>query len=208
MIGIFGGSFDPVHHGHLRIALDAQEALQLDQVRLVPLGHAVHRAQPRASAQQRLAMLRCALGDHPRLFADDREIRRGGSSYMVDTLESLHAELPQQPLCLLLGGDAFNGFTRWRNPQRILELASILVMQRPATALPPDADLQQLVNAHHCADITRFKAIRSGAILFHSVTQLDISSSDIRQRIAMGKDPAFLLPAPVIDYIRQHRLYR
>jgi nicotinate-nucleotide adenylyltransferase len=208
MIGIFGGTFDPVHHGHLRIALDALEFLDLEKIHLVPLARAVHRAQPHANAQQRLAMLQHAVAGQPALVADDREIRRGGDSFMMDTLQSLRAELPDQGLCLLLGSDAFNGFMHWRSPHRILELANILVMQRPGYTLPDDPRLCSLVDVHRQEDLQAFRGSANGGIHFHDVTQLDISSSDIRRRIADGRNPAYLLPRAVIAYIEAHRLYR
>ena len=208
MIGIFGGTFDPVHHGHLRIALDAVEFLGLEKVHLVPLAHAVHRGQPHATAEQRLAMLQRAVAGEPALLADDREIRRGGDSFMVDTLQSLRTDLPDRGLCLLLGSDAFNGFMRWRSPLRILEMANILVMQRPGYTLPDDPRLCALVDAHRRDDLQAFRGSATGGIHFHEVTQLEISSSDIRTRIAAGRNPAYLLPRAVIAYIGEHRLYR
>ncbi len=208
MIGIFGGTFDPIHHGHLRIALDAQDYLLLKQIRLIPLGQAVHREQPSADADHRLAMVEAAIAGQPNLVADAREIERNGQSFMVDTLESLHADLPDQTLCLLLGSDAFNGFMRWREPERILQLAHILVMQRPGYALPDDADLRALVERHRCDAPEAMLDTTAGCIHFHTVTQLDISSSDIRGRITRGADPAYLLPPTVIEYIQQHGLYR
>jgi len=208
MIGILGGTFDPVHFGHLRIALDVAEALGLEQVRLIPLAQAVHREQPHASAEQRLAMLQLAVAGHPRLAVDTREIERGGASFMVDTLQSLREELPGQALCLLLGGDAFNGFLSWREPQRILDLAHILVMQRPGYVLPNDPQLQQLVERHGCASAAALQQRSAGGILLHTVTQLEISASDIRARIAGGRDPSFLLPERVLGLIREQGLYR
>ena len=207
MIGIFGGTFDPVHHGHLRIALDALEFLGLEKVHLVPLAQAVHREQPHANAEQRLAMLQLAVAGQPALVADDREIRRGGDSFMVDTLQSLHNELPGRALCLLLGSDAFNGFMHWRSPQRILDLANILVMQRPGYTLPDDPRLDSLVDTHRQDDPQLFRDSASGGIHFHDVTQLDISSSDIRRRVANGRNPAYLLPRAVIAHIEEQRLY-
>ena len=208
MIGIFGGTFDPIHHGHLRIALDAVEAAGLERVHLIPLAQAVHRDQPQTPAAQRLAMVERAAAEHPKLIADAREIERGGDSYMVDTLQSLHDELPGQSLCLLLGSDAFNGFLRWKSPERILELANILVMQRPGYHLPDDPVLVGLVEQHRVDSADQLGDLAAGGICFHDVTQLDISSSDIRERISQGRDPACLLPAAVVDFIGQHGLYR
>jgi len=207
LIGIFGGTFDPIHHGHLRIALDAQEYLGLKQVRLIPLGEAVHREQPHASAQDRLAMVDAAILDQAKLVSDAREIERSEPSFMVDTLDSLRADIPDQTLCLLLGSDAFNGFMQWREPERILQLAHVLVMQRPGYALPDDAALRALVTKHRCDEVETMQKSPAGLIHFHNVTQLDISSSDIRARFARGADPAFLLPKAVIKYIQQHSLY-
>ena len=207
MIGILGGTFDPIHHGHLRIALEAAEALGLEEVRLIPLGRAVHREQPIAPAAQRLAMLQAAVEGHPLYTIDDREIRRGGDSYMVDTLASLREELPDRPLCLLLGSDAYNGFLHWRNPEGILSLANLAVLQRPGYRLPEDQALIAFTESRQCAAGALARR-PSGGISFLTVTQLDISASDIRRRIREGRDPAWLLPRPVIDHIGRERLYR
>ena len=207
MIGILGGTFDPVHHGHLRIAQDAAEALALEQVRLIPLARAVHREQPLATAEQRLDMLRLAVAGHPLFTVDDREIRRGGASYMIDTLASLREDLPGRSLCLLLGSDAYNGFMSWRDPAGILQLANLAVLQRPGYRLPDDPALRAFTEAHNTPADT-LGARDSGGIGFVTVTQLDISSSDIRRRVGGGRSPAWLLPQAVIDYIHTAGLYR
>mgnify|MGYP003574390813 FL=1 len=204
-VGVFGGTFDPVHNGHLRIALDALEVLGLEQVRLIPLAHAVHRDQPETPAAMRLQMLKAAVAGRSDLVCDDRELRRQGPSYTVDTLKSLQRDLPERSLCLLLGEDAFNGFADWRDPQEILAIANLAVMQRPGEALPRPPALQRLLATHQTTarDLTR-----TGQILFCPVTQLDIASSDIRQRLASGRSVDFLLPPGVLALIQQHRLYR
>ena len=207
MIGILGGTFDPIHHGHLRIALDAAESLGLEEVRFIPLALAVHREQPLASAEQRLSMLQLAIADHPIFTVDDREIRRGGDSYMVDTLASLHRDMPGKTLCLLLGSDAYNAFLDWCAPDKILQLANLAVLQRPGYHLPDDPELQSFTKTHRCNPGVLANH-SSGGIAFVTVTQLEISSSDIRQRIAQNRDPAWLLPPAVIDYINTHALYR
>lgn len=203
-VGIFGGTFDPVHNGHLRIALDACETLGLDHVRLIPLARAVHREQPQTPAGLRLQMLQAATADAPVLRVDDRELRRDGPSYTVDTLRSLHADLPQAPLCLLLGEDAFAGFPTWRAPQRILELASIAVLQRPGHALPGDPALVELLADHRAERLDG----RPGRIVLCPVTQLQIASSDIRSRVAAGRRIDYLTPPAVVELIRAHGLYR
>ena len=206
MIGILGGTFDPVHHGHLRIALDAAEALELSEIRLIPLGQAVHREQPLASAAHRLEMLRLATAGHPRYRVDDREIRRGGPSYMIDTLRSLREERPDEPLCLLLGSDAFAGFLSWRDPEGILQLANLAILRRPGEGHPEDEALGRLLMLR-ALPAEYLAAQPAGAIAEIPVTQLDISASDIRRRIREGHDPSWLLPQAVIDYIRAQGLY-
>jgi len=207
MIGILGGTFDPIHHGHLRIALDAAEGLGLSEVRLVPLAQAVHREQPLANSSQRLAMLHLAVQGRPLYTVDDREIRRGGPSYMVDTLASLQRELPGESLCLLLGSDAFNGFMRWRDPEGILRLANLAVLQRPGYRLPENGALRRLTRGHQC-EAVELNAHAAGRIAFLDVIQLEIAASDIRQRLRDGRDPSWLMPQAVIDYVATHGLYR
>lgn len=203
-IGILGGTFDPVHNGHLRIALDALEALALDHVRLVPLSRAVHRDQPETTPELRHAMLAAATADRPRLVVDERELRRQGPSYTIDTLRSLRAEFPDWTLCLLLGADAFNGFAGWRDPQGILSLANIAILERPGQQGPQDPAARAIFDAHRTE---RLESGRSGQIVECPVTQLDIASSDIRRRLAAGRSVDFLLPDAVIHLITTNRLY-
>ncbi len=201
---MFGGTFDPVHNGHLRIALDALETLGLAEVRLVPLGGAVHREQPRTPAPLRLAMLQAAVRGHAGLTVDDRELRRGGPSYTVDTLQSLRADLPQRDLCLLLGGDAFNGFASWRDPEGILALANLAILERPGHRLSDEPALQDLWSRHA---VERLRPGRAGQIVRCPVTQLAIAASDIRRRLASGRRADFLVPDPVLALIQKHDLY-
>jgi len=209
MIGIFGGTFDPIHYGHLRAALDVMEALGLDEIRFLPLQHAVHRAQPLADSGLRLAMLQAALHGEPRFRADDRELTRGGRSYTLDTLRSLREELGgEQPLCLLLGGDAFNGFLSWHEPEQVAELAHLVVMQRPGYHLPSDSVLQMMVERRGSDLAAELRDAPGGRIRFQPVTQLDISASDIRERIAEGRSARYLTPDPVLALIDEHGLYR
>ena len=209
MIGILGGTFDPVHFGHLRVALDAAEALALERVHLVPLNHAVHRGQPVATATQRLEMIRAAVADEPHLIADDRELARSGASYTIDTLQDFRATFGHtRPLGLLLGSDAFEGFPGWRKPVEILQLAHLIVLQRPGYRLPDDPALQALVADHGTRDPATLAAAPAGGILFLSVTQLEISASDIRARIAAGRSARYLTPAPVLELIDRFGLYR
>ncbi len=208
MIGIFGGTFDPIHYGHLRPALDVQQALDLEQVRFIPLAVAVHRQQPTADPGQRLAMARAALHGHPGFMLDPREIHRGERSYTLDTLTELRADLPGQTLCLCVGGDAFIEFLNWHRPLSILDLAHLVVTQRPGAALPGDIGLGQLIAERRCEHPRALHDTPAGRILFQPVTQRDISSTAIRALLAAGKSPRYLLPDSVLDIIQRQALYR
>jgi nicotinate-nucleotide adenylyltransferase len=200
MIGLFGGAFDPVHFGHLRTALEVREALGLREVRLLPLNVAVHREQPAADGALRFRMLQAAVAGVPGLVADDRELRRPGGSYTVDTLTHVRAELgPDLPLCLLVGGDAFNGFLEWHRPRDILGLAHLAVMRRPGSVLPRDAALREELEHRRTQTPADLQAAPAGRIWLQAVTQLDISSTRIRRLIAAGRSARFLLPDAVLD---------
>ena len=200
MIGIFGGAFDPVHFGHLRIAVEVRETLGLEAVHLLPLNVAVHREQPAADGALRFRMLQAAVAKAPGLIADDRELKRPGGSYTVDTLTQFRAELgPAVPLCLLVGGDAFNGFFEWHRPRDILGLAHLAVMRRPGSVLPRDPDLREELERRRTASPADLQAAPAGRIWLQLVTQLDISSTRIRRTIAAGRSARFLLPDAVLD---------
>jgi nicotinate-nucleotide adenylyltransferase len=208
LIGVLGGTFDPIHYGHLRPALEVQETLGLAEVRFIPLGVAVHRGQPATPAALRLEMVRAALAGQPGLLADDRELHRGGRSYTLDTLVDLRRERPESHLCLLVGGDAFNAFLTWHRPLEILGLAHLALMQRPGSPDPSNPALTALLAERQCREPRRLLEQSAGRIWTQPVTQLAISSSAIRARIAAGADPRFLLPDPVLAIIRRQGLYR
>jgi len=209
MIGIFGGTFDPIHYGHLRAALDVHQSLGLSELRFLPLNVAVHREQPHASAPQRLAMLRAAIAGEPGLRVDERELRRPGRSYTVDTLTSLRRELGDAlPLCLLVGGDAFNGFFDWHRPHDILALAHVVVMQRPGAQRQRDPVLRAEVERRRAMQTAELAQAAAGHIWFEPVTQLDISSTRIRRMLAAGRSPRFLLPDAVLAIARREACYR
>lgn len=209
MIGILGGTFDPVHNGHLRVALDVFQALGLRQLRLVPLNVAVHRSQPVASPEQRLAMLQAAVDGEPEVVVDGRELGRAGRSFSVDTLAELRDELgAEMPLCLLIGGDAFNDFFNWHRPYRILELAHLVVMQRPGAGLQRDPTLRAEIEARRGRCAAELSAAPAGRIWFQPVTQLDISATAIRRMLATGLSPRYLMPDAVLSLIEREGLYR
>lgn len=210
MIGILGGTFDPIHFGHLRPALDCLQGLALAEVRLVPLNVAVHRPQPQASAGQRVRMLEAALRDQTDLTLDTRELERSGSSFSYDTLTALRAEVGAEiPLCLLLGADVFANFLTWHRPHDILKLAHLVVMARPCDAPIADPALTELLQTHGSSERAALAAAPAGRILQYApVTQLAISSTHIRQLIAQGFSPRYLLPDAVLALIEREQLYR
>lgn len=207
MIGILGGTFDPVHFGHLRPALEIQQFLGLQEVRLVPCRIPPHRPQPQASAAQRVAMLEAAIRQHPVLRIDTRELERDGPSWTLDTLVSLRKELGAQGICLLLGMDAFRGLSTWHRWHELLDYCHMVVMTRPGTVLPEQGELADFIGLHRVLDAAALEQHASGLLLFHPVSQLEISGTSIRKQLAAGKDPGYLLPDPVIDIIHKEGLY-
>lgn len=209
MIGILGGTFDPVHYGHLRPAREVQQALALEQIRVIPAGEPPHRTRPAASANQRLDMVELALVEFPGFILDDREIHRPGPSYAVLTLDSLRAEFGERPLCLIMGMDTFLDLETWHQWQRLPELAHLIVMQRPGWPVPRTDDGRLPAWAHERVvsgpdDLAHSSA---GRVLFYTVTLQDISASNIRAGIARGGTVQTWLPPAVWDYIRTHGLY-
>ncbi|TVQ88131.1 MAG: nicotinate-nucleotide adenylyltransferase [Chromatiaceae bacterium] len=224
MIGLFGGTFDPIHFGHLRAALDCVQGLDLAELRLLPLHIAPHRAQPIASGALRVAMIEAALNgvgsglgscdgaESPppagRIVIDPRELNRAGPSYTVETLEELRREIgTETPLGLLIGTDTFNGFMDWRRPRDILDLAHLVVMQRPGAPTVRDAVLRQEIQHRRIDDPAVLHRVAGGHICFQTVTQLDISATGIRRIIAIGQSPRYLLPDPVITLLARDGCY-
>jgi nicotinate-nucleotide adenylyltransferase len=207
VIGLFGGTFDPVHFGHLRAALEVQEMLNVDDFRLLPAGTPPHRAPPVASAGHRLAMLRLAVSGHPGMTVDDREMRRKGNSYMVDTLCEIRSECGDVPLLLLIGQDAANALDTWHEWKTLFSLAHLVVMRRPESLVSWSGELFETMQQCQVSDPERLRQQPAGLVLPLEVTQLAISSTGIRSRLYAGQSASFLLPDRVIDYIVQNRLY-
>jgi nicotinate-nucleotide adenylyltransferase len=207
LVGLFGGTFDPVHFGHLRAALEAAEQLEANEMRLLPAGEPPHRDAPLASPGQRLEMLRLAVAGQPRLAVDDREIRRAGPSWMVDTLADLRGEIGATPLVLCVGQDAANGLDRWHDWRRLFELAHIAVLRRPDARDDYHGDLRAEMAARRADRARDLRETPAGRVVSLAITQLDISSTVLRERIAAGRSPAFLLPEAVHGYVREHGLY-
>jgi nicotinate-nucleotide adenylyltransferase len=209
MIGIYGGTFDPIHYGHLRTALEVQEAVGLDEIRFVPCRLPPHRTTPEASPDLRLKMLELALRDaEPGFRIDTRELDRPGPSYMVDTLTSIRAEIGIRPLCLIVGLDAFLGLPRWHRWRELFDLAHIVVMRRPGAVPDFAGDLAPYIAVRHSERAVTLKVQSSGSIYFVEVTQLDISATRIREAVRTGKNARYLVPDPVWRFIQTEGLYR
>jgi len=200
-IGILGGTFDPIHFGHLRSALDVLQQLDLQHIRLIPSARPPHRQQPLASPEQRLMMLHLAVKNNQQLVVDDRELARQGASYTVDTLLSLRQQFVDNPLYLLLGTDAFLHIQTWHRWTELLALAHIVVMQRPGEPLVMSEQLARWYQ-QHMGDNNDHSQV-AGKIWPVVVTQLDISATAIREMVSQGKSPQFLLPDAVIQLIEQ-----
>jgi nicotinate-nucleotide adenylyltransferase len=208
VIGIFGGTFDPIHYGHLRPGQQALHALELQELRFIPAAYPHHRQTPVAPCEHRLRMVQLAVAEHPGLRVDDRETRRDGPSYTVVTLESLRAENETEPMCLLMGTDAFQGIESWYRWERLLQLSHIVVLQRPGWRTPgANEDLPVWARGVICNDRRQLSKTTNGLIIFQSVTPQDISASKIRMMIARGESVQGMLPDVVLSYIRANQLY-
>lgn len=210
-IGVNGGTFDPIHFGHLRPALEVLEALALDEMRFIPAFQPVHRGTPSVETCHRVRMVELAIAPEPRFVLDRREIDRGGPSYMVDTLQSLRDDFPAAELVLMMGADAIAAFTRWHRWQDILKLANIVVTRRPgAENRLPDALAPYRKNwpLEKVGDPPLHFDAPAGKIGFLPVTQLDISATAIRARLAARCSVRYLTPEAVVEYIDTHQLYR
>ena len=207
MIGIFGGTCDPVHYGHIKPALSVKDALHLEQLRFIPNRVPPHRETPWLDVDQRLALLKSALAEYEGVVIDERELEREGPSYMVDTLRSLKEDFPQQSFCLIIGMDAFMGINRWHRWRELFELCHIIVTQRPGfdesviadKMDADDADFLQQKIARNISDLTLQP---TGKILLQSVPQLDISSTMIRESLSRGEDISQWMPAAAYTQLR------
>lgn len=207
-IGIFGGTFDPIHYGHLRTAFELLQALRLNEIRFMPAGNPPHREATAASAEVRLAMVQAATADQHGFNVDDREMRREGLSYSVDTMRTLRADFPDHSLSLIVGMDAFLGLPKWHQWRELLELAHLVVAHRPGWRAPSMGPLGELLVDRGTGRINDLHESLAGCIYIHAVTQLEISSTEVRKLIAAGRDPRYLMPDAVRAIIDQTGCYR
>ena len=207
-IGILGGTFDPVHHGHLRLAQECLDSLDLAEIRFIPVYSPPHRAAPVATPAQRLAMLELATAGNTGFACDGRELVRGGRSYTIETLEPLRRESGTRPLCFIMGMDAFSRINTWRRWTALLDCAHIIVVDRPGKEPRfDDREVAKLFVEHAAACPDALNAQPAGRILKLDAPLLDISATHIRELIAAGRSPRWLLPDTVIDYIGKEKLY-
>lgn len=212
-LGLLGGTFDPIHLGHLRLAEEAREALALEQVCFIPAGNPPHRNAPAAAPQHRLAMVRIATAGHPGYLVDDGEVTATGKSYTVLTLERLRARHgPARPLVLILGADAFLGITGWHRWTELFALAHIAVANRAthgsAWLDERNAELRAATASRIESNPATLARAPAGSIIPFEMTPLAISASLIREHLRSGRSTRYLLPDSVLDYIQLHNLYR
>ena len=211
-IGILGGTFDPIHYGHLRLAEEMLELAGLQQIRFIPTGTPPHRDAPQVTAVQRSEMVRLAIEGHPAFVLDEREVKRERKCYTVDTLRELRAELgEQQPLCLLMGGDAFLQLHSWHEWEALFGLAHIVVGYRPGYTIEERIEsapevLREQYRERLCASDT-LRNRPHGGIAVLGIPKLEISATVIRSRLAENRSIRYLLPQAVAKYIHQHNLY-
>ena len=206
-LGIFGGTFDPIHFGHLRTAFELQQSLGLAEVRFLPTGDPPHRSEPLADANLRLAMVRAAVADQRGFTVDDREVRRAGVSYSVETMAALREEFADRSLCLLLGMDAFLGLPGWHRWQELFDLVHVIVAHRPGWKAPTKGPLGELLVDRGTGSVQELRQAPAGRLYIQAVTQLEISSTELRQLIEAGHDPRYLVPDSVREIIRDSRCY-
>ena len=200
MIGIYGGSFDPIHLGHLKTATTLKTELQLDHLFLLPCCEPVHKDGLKYPSNDRLKMLNLALEKFSTLEIDSREILRGGGSYMIDTLHELKQIYRDEPICLIIGMDSFLKIKTWKDWQEFSKLAHLVILQRQGF----DIIDSSLDSFHNTKDINQLRLESKGLLYFSNCPKINISSSDIRDRIAANQNLDDLLPKSVINYLRLH----
>jgi len=212
-VGILGGTFDPIHYGHLRLAEEMLELAKLREICFIPAGTPPHRGIPQVAAQHRSAMVKLAIADQPAFVLDEREVGLNTPCYTVDTLRELRAEFGgAQPLCLLMGGDAFLQLHTWHEWERLFELAHIVVGYRPGFTLEErihtaKPELRSQYQQRLCA-VAALPQSASGGIVELAIPKLEISATLIRNRVAENRSIRYLLPNAVAEYIHQHNLYQ
>lgn len=207
-IGILGGTFDPIHNGHLRLAVQMRDQLGLEKILLIPSARPPHREQPAVGPGQRAKWIRQACAREPGLWLDDRELTRPGLSYTVETLESLRADYPQSPLCLIMGNDVLSSLESWHRWREVFDLAHIVAVPRPGFSAPMPTSLQQVLDAHRTTDAEALGQALAGRFYQNDLPLLDISGTRIRELIRNQQTPRYLLPEKVWRDIAEQGIYQ
>jgi nicotinate-nucleotide adenylyltransferase len=207
-VAIFGGTFNPVHNGHLRIAIELAELLEVDSLRMIPCALPAHRDVPSASPQQRLEMLKLGIGEQSQLLADDIELCREGPSYTIDTLRAIRQQIGSEtPLYLCVGMDVLSTLDSWQDWQQLTDYCHLVVSSRPGYQIPQSGTLADWVGERLCDDLHELKQASTGRLHLCNLTMLGISSTAIRNKVSAGKKIDFLTPAAVVNCIQQQHLY-
>jgi nicotinate-nucleotide adenylyltransferase len=206
-IGLYGGTFDPIHLGHLKAASEVQEKIALDEVRMVLSANPPHRSEPCLTAQQRFSLLTLAVNNFQHIEADGCEMERAGPSYMVDTLRSFRIKKPTASLVLILGMEAFNGLMSWHRWEGIIDLAHIVVTDRAGFNNHFNEELEEYVRPFLTKDKSQLKQLTHGKIYVQSVTAVDVSATKIRQRIKNKKPVNTMLTNNCLDVVRKNGFY-
>lgn len=207
VVGVYGGTFDPIHVGHLRLAIEMREALELDRLLLIPAAQPPHRGAPGAATAARVRMVEAAVRGLDGLEVDLREVRRDGPSYTVDTLHSLAGDHPDTHLCLILGMDAFSSLDSWHRWEELPRLAHIVLALRPGAPLPTSGAARALLDERGAEGPAALRAKPAGRVLVRQVPALDISASRIRKRVAQGLSVRYLVPDDVLKIMEEDELY-
>jgi nicotinate-nucleotide adenylyltransferase len=212
LVGILGGTFNPIHYGHLRMAQELADGLGMDEVRFIPSANPPHKDSVPVSAEHRAAMVKLAIADNPKFAIDELELSRDGASYTIDTLISLRETLGKDTsLCLMMGSDAFVKLNTWHRWRELLNYSHIILVQRPDQGKPQEAlpeVLQTLLRDHYAEDVSELSKTNAGLINMQAISAQDISASQIRENLKHGVSVRYLLPKEVIGYIQQLQLYK
>lgn len=208
MIGIFGGTFDPIHLGHIRPVLETAESLSLESVRMVLCARPPHRKRPVATPELRWQLLKIAVADYPLLLPDDRELKRSGPSYTVDTLRLFREQMPNTTFCLLVGADALVSLDSWHEWKELTNVAHIVVMRRPGWSFVADSgNLHDFIDSSLTNRLQDLRDTKYGKVWFQDVEPQDISASEIRALLTAGESVEGLVGRGVHQYIQESGLY-
>ena len=207
-IGFLGGSFDPIHFGHLRPALEIKDALDLKTLFLMPNHIAPHKRSAHCSASQRLEMVKIAIQDQSEMSVDDRELQRHTASYTIDSLIELKKEYPNTPICFIMGMDSLISFDQWHRYQEILEYCHLVISHRPGWKCEFNETVQKILDTCKTLSVLDLHSLQSGKIFFQKTTQLEISSTEIRHLTSLDSNISYLLPDAVRAYIKNNELYK